>query len=214
MQSKHPNLSDQREAITWARKVLKNKHKYVILDTETTGIGKKDEIIEMAIIDLDGNSLFWSRFLPIKRKSIPKDATAIHGISYAMLKDYPRFSDFDGNLRAVINNKDIIAYNAEYDMRLYIQTYLLAQQHEGRKIFAPKGDWYCAMQEYAKFVGDWDNYHNNYRWHKLQSQSNKADHSSHGDCLATLEVIRKMANAPLRKSWHEFWKFWISEESK
>ena len=214
MPYKHPNLRDQREAISWARKVIKDKHKYLILDTETTGISNKDEIIEMSVIDLDGNCLLGSRFLPIKRKSIPKDATAVHGISYAMLKDCPRFSDFDRELRSAIGSKDIIAYNADYDMRLYKQTCLIAYQYEGRQTFAPKGDWYCAMLEYAKFVGDWNAHHNNYRWQKLENHSDTADHTSYGDCLATLEVIRKMSNARMQKSWHEFWKFWIKDESK
>ena len=48
----------------------------------------------------------------------------------------------------------------------------------------------CAMLEYAKWVGDWDDYHCSFRWQKLQG----GDHSSLGDCRATLDVIRKMAN--------------------
>ena len=57
------------------------------------------------------------------------------------------------------------------------------------------------MLEYAKFVGEWNNYHGNYRWQKLEG----GDHSAAGDCLATLEVIRTMAGAAKLKKWYQFW---------
>jgi DNA polymerase-3 subunit epsilon len=51
------------------------------------------------------------------------------------------------------------------------------------------------------FVGDWNDYHDNYKWHKLRG----GDHSALGDCLATLELIRQMASARKAKRWYEFW---------
>ncbi len=37
--------------------IMQNKDKYAILDTETTGLGKNDEIIEISILALDGTVL-------------------------------------------------------------------------------------------------------------------------------------------------------------
>lgn len=61
----HPNPRDQRRAIGWARYVLLDgKHKYVILDTVTTTLKPSDEIFQLAVIDLDGNTLFKQNIRP------------------------------------------------------------------------------------------------------------------------------------------------------
>ena len=39
------------------------------------------------------------------------------------------------------------------------------------------------------YAGQWDDYYQNYRWQRLP----EGDHSALGDCRATLEVIRRMA---------------------
>jgi DNA polymerase-3 subunit epsilon len=45
------------------------------------------------------------------------------------------------------------------------------------------------MIKHAEWVGEWDDYHRSFRWQKLQG----GDHSALGDCLATLEIIKKIA---------------------
>ena len=49
MNKYHPCYEDQRDAIDWANEVLRKHKKFVILDTETTGLGNRDEIIELAL---------------------------------------------------------------------------------------------------------------------------------------------------------------------
>ncbi|MGD0078523.1 MAG: 3'-5' exonuclease [Sedimentisphaerales bacterium] len=191
----HPCYKDQRAAIDWARMVLANKERFVILDTETTGIGRNDEIIQIGIIDLDGNNLLNQNIRPQKRKTIPRDATNVHGLTMAELINCPVFSELKDVMKQAIGHKDIIAYNAEFDLRLYKQSYKVS----GGFLF--NGNWHCAMREYAQFVGEWDDYHQNYRWHKLKS----GDHTAIGDCLATLAIIREMAQTKKLKQWYEFW---------
>jgi DNA polymerase-3 subunit epsilon len=89
----HPNLQSRNEVIEFARNVLKNKEKYLILDTETTGLSDKDIIIQVAVIDLDGNTLIDTLVKPTKRKSIPRDASDIHGIKFKYLRGAPHFVD-------------------------------------------------------------------------------------------------------------------------
>ena len=45
------------------------------------------------------------------------------------------------------------------------------------------------MLNLAEWVGEWNDYRGSFRWQKLQG----GDHSALGDCIATLETIRKMA---------------------
>jgi DNA polymerase-3 subunit epsilon len=48
---------------------------------------------------------------------------------------------------------------------------------------------HCAMQRYAEWYGEWNDYFGSFRWQRLEG----GDHSALGDCRATLELIRKMA---------------------
>jgi DNA polymerase-3 subunit epsilon len=191
----HPNYKDKRDAIEWARHVMRLKDRHVILDTETTGLGNRDEIIQLAVIDLYGKTLFNENMRPTTKKTISKDASVIHGLTMEVLANCPIFRDFEKSLEKAIGRKNIITYNAKYDMRMYKQTY---KQAGG---FLPSGEWICAMLEYAKFVGEWNDYYGNYKWQKLEG----GDHTALGDCLVTLELIRSMAIATKSKKWFEFW---------
>lgn len=191
----HPNLRHQREAIDWARYVLAHPRKYVILDTETTGLGPSDEIVQIAVIDLHGNALLSQNIRPTRKRRIASEASRVHGLTMKVLQDCPQFHELHRPLKKAIGRRRIITYNAEFDMRLYRQTYQLAGG------FLPRGDWVCAMREYAKYVGEWNQYYRDYKWQRLES----ADHTALGDCRATLEVIRLMAAATKLKRWYEFW---------
>jgi len=195
MASYHPKYRDQRAAIDWARLILRRKKKHVVLDTETTGLGATDEIIQLAVVDLDRNVLFYENLRPTKRKRISKDAIALHGLTMETLAGCRTFFELAIPLRRAIGCKTIITYNAAFDMRLYGQSYQLAGG------FIPRGTWECAMLEYARFVGEWNDYHGGYKWHKLPS----AEHSALADCLATVELIYSMARSVKLKHWYEFW---------
>ena len=47
----------RNEAILTARKILSEKDKYVIFETETTGLKSTDVILWITFMDLDGNVL-------------------------------------------------------------------------------------------------------------------------------------------------------------
>ena len=58
----HPPVyvSDTRQdVITWARHVVEESE-MLILDTETTGLDDHDEVIQLAIIDMQGNVLLYT----------------------------------------------------------------------------------------------------------------------------------------------------------
>ncbi|MHC4697174.1 MAG: exonuclease domain-containing protein [Planctomycetota bacterium] len=138
-----PDVEHLREAIDWAREVLLNKQEYVILDTETTGFGPTDEIIQIAVIDPDGNVLLNENVRPTKRKRILKAATERHGLMMDMLAGCPTFSQLSKPLERAIGRKNMIAYNAAFDSRLWVQSYKPAGG------FHARGDWHCAMVVYA-----------------------------------------------------------------
>lgn len=100
---------------------INHLEKALILDTETTGIGNDDEIIELAIIRADnGEVLFNQRFKPTK--TISAEAFAIHGISDDELKDKPRFADHFADIVQIVNGKTIIGWRVDFDVLFFHQT--------------------------------------------------------------------------------------------
>ena len=64
---------------------------YLIIDTETTGIKKDDEIIELGIVNQNGKKIYHSFFNPYKEINI--EAQKINHIKKNMLINKPKFID-------------------------------------------------------------------------------------------------------------------------
>jgi len=174
---------DRKAAQEWAANLL-TRHDWLILDTETTGLNiHTAEIIEIALLRPDGSVLLNQRLKP--RGAIESGASRTHGITLANLADCPSFSDIYLNLRAVLSDLVVVCYNADYDQPIL--------RNECRRAGLPdiENQWRCAMVKYAEFVGEWSEWHGNYRYQRLPG----GDHSAIGDCRATLKLIQKMAAA-------------------
>jgi DNA polymerase-3 subunit epsilon len=173
-------------AIEWARATLADPTA-VILDTETTGLGPDDQIVQIAVLGIDGRELLNELVRPTC--PIEPGAQALHGIGMEQLLDKPGFEEIFRKLAEVTNRRKVVIYNADYDVRII-------RQSSNEKCVSD-GPWEpeytCAMIEYAQFCGDWNEYRGNFRWQRLPG----GDHSAIGDCWATLDIIRKMAEAKL-----------------
>lgn len=165
---------------------------YLILDTETTGLGSDAEICQIAIIDSDGKVLLDTLVKPVK--PIPPDATAIHKITNEMVKDAEPFDTLQ--ICSLLSNKHVIIYNAEYDVRLLFQS-ATANGHMAK--WKAVVNWYCAMEAFAEIYGDWNPRYKSFKWKSLDVAcgyygiQNTGAHSALGDCLATLAVCKAMA---------------------
>lgn len=167
-------------------------NKYYILDTETTGLGNDDEIVEIAIIDNEGNIILNELIYP--NKKIPEVATSIHGITNKMVED----SLYILNILPVLKKLEgetIYIYNKDFDIRMLKQSL----NKWGRNLNENNYDFRCAMLQYAENYGEWNEYYGNYKWVKLTTayknlpQKNKnivGSHRALQDCLMTLEVIK------------------------
>jgi len=164
---------------------------YLILDTETTGLGSDAEICQIAIINSNGETLLDTLVKPTK--PIPPDATAIHGITNQMVAEAPPFSG--RQVYDIINGKHVVIYNRDYDVQMLYQSDkdLLA---EWRKV----ATFHCAMKHFAPIYGDWNDWRKSYRWKSLSVACEHYGipvlenvHSALADCLMTLEVCKMMA---------------------
>lgn len=177
---------DRDEVILEARCWLTPGNQYVILDTETTGLESDAEVVQVSIIDLDGQVMYNCLVKPVDR--IPDVAIGIHGITNEMVADASTFEEIYAGLAGVLAGKTVIVYNADFDKRMLDQS---ARRHGLQSI--PVNKWICAMVRYAKYFGEWSDYHGSYRWQRLPG----GDHSAKGDCIATLDLIKGMASAKL-----------------
>ncbi|HIH8965823.1 3'-5' exonuclease [Serratia marcescens] len=166
----------------------------LVLDTETTGLDDKAEIIEIAVIDATGKVLLNTLVKP--SKPIPAEATAIHGITDEMVKDAPTWPEVSPQLCSLISGKTIAIYNAEYDLRLLEQTDRIWKVTPKISV-TPQ--IVCAMHEYAEFYGQKSD-RGGYKWQKLTAAAEQqgviiegTPHRALSDCLTTLGVIKAMA---------------------
>lgn len=72
----------------------------IIFDTETTGFGKDDRIIEISAIDLDSNVLISELIDP--GIPLPAAITELTGITDNMLSGRPCFADIRTRLASVV----------------------------------------------------------------------------------------------------------------
>ena len=191
-------ISLRNRIILKCKEILNDKSNYVILDTETTGLGKNDVILQLGLIDLDGNVLMDTLIRPSKRKRFSASATAIHGLSMASVKNAPTFAEIYAEFKRAIGKRELLIYNAVFDGRMLDQT--VEQDEIDLETFNAT----CIMNLYNGYVGEWNSYHNSIKWQKLPG----GDHSAVGDCLATLEIIKKMAGSEIQELPSRWWEFW------
>jgi DNA polymerase-3 subunit epsilon len=179
------------DAIYWAATVAVRSDVFY-LDTETTGLDGQAEIIEIALIDNAGTTLLDTLIRPAG--CIPKEVTGIHGIDDAMVARAPRWLDVYPGLAALLREKTVIVYNADFDLRLLNQT-------NQRCALPQRADrWECAMRRYAAFAGEHHPRYGGYRWHKLDVALASfghapSTHRARGDALACRLVVAGMAAA-------------------
>ena len=173
------------------------RNNFVILDTETTGLDDRAEIVQLGVIDKDGAILIDQLIQPTR--PCPPDATAIHGITNEMVAGKPTIAEVFGDLFEAIVDKDLIIYNANYDLRIILQALGARDISFSLSELRPSGVLTaCAMEAYAEHYGDWNEYRQSYRWQKLsvacaqQGIIIKDAHSAVGDCQMTLALIRSL----------------------
>lgn len=196
-----PSLTHRADAIAKARTLLSANP--LVIDTESTGIEREDQIIEIALVDLDGDVVFESLVRP--SIEIHPDAQAVHQILPEEFAEAPTFSEIVPQLRKVIGDKPLVSFNYEFDIRMIRQS-LLA---EGKRL--PNGwgrlrgeveDTNCIMKLYAEYYGQWNNFRHGYRWQgqlkALEQCGITIDgpaHRASTDALGALSLLKHMAES-------------------
>lgn len=92
--------------------------RFVIVDTETTGVYNSDRILEIALItlSLDGDVL--DEFDTLVQPQRDVSATHIHGITAAMVAHAPTFSEIAGDVAVRLDGSCLVAHNLPFDYRM------------------------------------------------------------------------------------------------
>lgn len=158
----------------------------VFLDTETTGIQKTSEIVEVGLVDTDGSPLFQSLVRP--RRPVPLDALRIHGISNQMLLNAPTWLQVWPQLEGLLRDRLVGAYNADFDLRMLQQTHLA----NGMRWNNPALRFFCIMKLYSDYAGS-------QKWARLEEAGNQLhiplpnSHRAIDDALLARAVFLQMA---------------------
>uniref|UniRef100_UPI003F4990CA exonuclease domain-containing protein n=1 Tax=Amycolatopsis sp. CA-096443 TaxID=3239919 RepID=UPI003F4990CA len=195
-------VEDRASAAAWAAGALADPA-LVVLDTETTGLLDGPDpahTVEITVLDRDETALLDTLVHPMM--PIPASATAIHGITDAMVAEAPTFSEILPELTRVLAGRRVVIYNQGFDRGILARD--LDRHHRAHNPITDPDAWYyrhpeaerwmetlrteCAMQRYAAWFGDWSDYHGSYTWQPLGG-----GHRAHGDCVATLAALRRMA---------------------
>lgn len=167
----------------------------LFLDTETTGLGVNDEIVEISIINHKKQVLFNSLIKPVN--PIPDEAIAIHGITNEMVANAPTWAEVHEEVSRIVQSAPLVIFNAEFDMQMMAQT---AALYGLPPITADKG-LHCALWLYAAYFGEWKAEDGRYRRQSLQKALEHENividvpaHRALGDTLRTHALIESMAD--------------------
>lgn len=115
---------------------------FVILDTETTGLGPGAEVIEISAIDSSGEPLIDTKVFPRSRR-VPASSTRVHGLTLAHLEGSPTWPELLPTVERLLAGRTVLAWNAPFDERMLVQT----SRTWGLEAAIPRFD--CAMRTYA-----------------------------------------------------------------
>lgn len=173
-----------------ARELAAYAENGVILDTETTGLGSSDEVIEIAVIDTIGNILLNTTVKPSRPYGDDNEAAAVHGIRYNELLDAPSWPQVQEQLIDIAAERPILIYNADFDIRLMQQSAIL----HGIAIAEYRAG--CMMKLYSQWYAA--RHREKPRRHRLiQAAADcgvrvTSAHRALADCLTTLGVFLYM----------------------
>lgn len=163
----------------------------IVIDTETTGLNADaDELLQVSIIDSQGNTLFNSYIKPLFTENWD-GAMAVNHITPEMVANAPNIIEVKQEINKIINSANVIVgYNTDFDL-----SFLSAVGIENSNAIIVD-----VMILFAEIYGEWSEIHNDYKCQKLTKCAtyygydweNDTAHDSLADCRATLYCYNKI----------------------
>ena len=158
---------------------------FVVIDTETTGLGAGDEIIEIAAITADGQPLLEQKVWPHQGR-VPAASSRVHGLVITDLEGAPTWPEVLLELERLLSGRRVLAWNAPFDHRMSLQS----SRKWGLEQRLPPFE--CAMRGYALSRGIGSGRLRLERAASVeQVLAGPQQHRSLGDARLTLAVLKQ-----------------------
>ncbi len=217
------------EVVCWAQRMLANPDT-LILDTETTDLA--GYICEIGIIRMDGSIVLDTLVNPEAHNSAthihgitremtwgaptfaclePELRRLLHGHTVVVYNAMYDSSVLEREISRMCTPSDeALAWLIKKDHTLSMwarQPWDAYWHHQEHLMLVQSHSWWwrdqikweCAMDAYAVFAGEPRGYRRGYKWQPL-----RGGHRAVGDCLACLELIKRMAATKLSTEYTEY----------
>lgn len=178
----------KERATQWAQERLSDRAT-VIIDIESTGLLQRDpdtEIAQISIINIQGRPLFSMLLKP--NKPMGEEVINIHKIDNDQVIDQPCFPQIAKIIAFVLQDKHIVCYNSDFDVKLLWHLF----KKYGQAL--PKiGGSSCCMDRYSEWCGEWSAKKDGFKWQRLPALAYGSSHDALTDCQSTLLLMKKMA---------------------
>ena len=167
---------------------LLNRTDILILDTETTGLGKRAEVVEIAIVDTTGATRLHALVMPMG--PISGGASDIHGLTRRKLRElcarpWPEIHD---RVCEVLDGAAVVTgWNIEFDIRI------LEQTTEKYALGLPRIDTFDMLDFYRRTKRR--------RWNSLAAAMKNEglawegnSHRAESDCRAVLAIMNRIVS--------------------
>ena len=152
---------DEQIAVIFDRVAAYNQthdtSKPLFFDTETTGGGREDQIIEIAFCDSDRNLIIDTLIYTDRPSST--GAFKVHGIYPHELIGKPTFIDIQPAIVQLLKGRTLYAYNANFDIRMMRQS-----RH---KLRLQQAEVKCLCKQFTDFIGQYSPYFKANRYFSL-----------------------------------------------
>ncbi len=170
--------------------LLATKARFVVIDTETTGLQaySGDEIISICLLEMQGLELTGRKYQTHidPMRPIPPESTAIHGIRDHEVAGCPKITDILATLIEFIGEAVIVGHHLNFDMRFLNKT---LQKQLLCKLRHP---WIDTMLLYVAYSGRMGHYSLD-EVAKSCHVNNPARHTAYGDAMATAMIFQRIA---------------------
>jgi DNA polymerase III, epsilon subunit and related 3''-5'' exonucleases len=180
----------QLRAAELARQIIAQKPVYI--DTETTGLEKDAEVIEISIVDWNGAVLFTSLVKPTR--PIPADAQRVHHIKDSDVAASPAWPILWPRIRSFLYGRPVAAYNAPFDYRM------MQQSHARYRLpWRDTLNMVDVLPLYSDYRGVWDPVRRSMKYFKLEEAGAYFkipllnEHRSAADALLVRALLHSIA---------------------
>jgi DNA polymerase-3 subunit epsilon len=98
--------------------LLGDADRIAVIDVETTGLGKLDRVVEIAIVTMDRSGTVVDEFECLTNPMRDPGPSWVHKITSSMLRDAPMFEEIADHVATILHGAVVAAHNLPFDRRL------------------------------------------------------------------------------------------------